>query len=157
LRVCLEKVQAVDGRVSLLFAGDFAPSGDFEAIVLRDRAKVFGDLLDDLASADLAFLNLETPLCDKGERIQKVGPHFRANPACLDAVAEGGFAIVGLANNHILDYGEEGLAQTLEACLQRGLQTCGAGENLGKARQPVVMEVGGGGLLLLRLRSMNSV
>lgn len=126
--------------INLLFTGDFAPCSRFEKYILQNRKNIFGDLLDDITDADISFVNLETPLCTNGNPILKSGPNICAHPDCIHAVAEAGFDIVGLANNHILDYGEKGLEETLAACHKAGLPTCGAGKNLQESQQPLVIE-----------------
>jgi hypothetical protein len=57
--------------IEILFTGDFAPCRSFERLVLQKGSKIFGDLCEDLSTADLAFLNLETPLCQTGAPIKK--------------------------------------------------------------------------------------
>lgn len=125
--------------ISLLFAGDFAPCRRYESLVLQKGAEIFGDLQKNIAEADLSFLNLETPLCIKGTPIKKTGPNFKAHPDCINAVKEVGFNVVGLANNHIMDFGKKGLEETIHSCISAGLNICGAGKNLTQAQQvPII-------------------
>jgi len=51
--------------------------------------------------------------------------------------------VLSLANNHIMDYGEEGLNETLDTLIQCNIKTVGAGRNLSEARKPVIFEVNG--------------
>jgi poly-gamma-glutamate capsule biosynthesis protein CapA/YwtB (metallophosphatase superfamily) len=125
--------------IELLFTDDFAPSRDFEPTVLQKGALIFGDLLEKISRADLSFLNLETPLCVSGEPSQKSGPNIRAHSECKRGVADAGFEFAGLANNHIMDFGAQGLYETLDACNQVGLKTCRAGKNLQKAQEPLLV------------------
>jgi len=124
----------------MFFAGDFAPCRGFESLVLGKGAEIFGDLQEKIAGADLSFLNLETPLCIKGKPIEKTGPNFKAHPDCIKAVKGAGFEVVGLANNHIMDFGSEGLEETLRSCKSAGLTMCGAGKNLIQAQQIPIIE-----------------
>lgn len=126
--------------ISFLFAGDFAPCRGFERIALGRGKEIFGDLQVDIAEADLSFLNLETPLCINGKPIKKSGPNIRAHPDCIHAILDAGFNAVGLANNHVLDFGVEGLKETMAACRGVGLPTCGAGKNLKEAQVPLILE-----------------
>jgi poly-gamma-glutamate capsule biosynthesis protein CapA/YwtB (metallophosphatase superfamily) len=119
---------------SLLFTGDFAPFGKYEQLVLKKGPEIFGDLQEDIARADLSFFNLETPLSANGRPIEKDGPNFRAHPDCIKAAAEAGFDIAGLANNHIMDFGETGLTDTIKTCKNIGLLICGAGQSLAEAQ-----------------------
>lgn len=128
-------------KIKVLFTGDFAPCRGFESIVLEKREKVLGEAQHLIASADLSFTNLECPLTTHNQAINKSGPALKANPACVAALKP--FSVVGLANNHILDYGKQGLADTLEACAKVGLPTIGAGLNLQQARKPFIQVVNG--------------
>lgn len=121
--------------INILFAGDFAPCRGFEEVVLNKGQYIFGDLREDVGRADLSFLNLETPLCVNGNPIEKCGSNIRANPDCIKAVADAGFDVVGLANNHIMDFGEIGLYETMKACEKADLVACGAGKSLEEAQR----------------------
>jgi poly-gamma-glutamate synthesis protein (capsule biosynthesis protein) len=126
--------------ISILFAGDFAPCGGYESLAIKKRGEIFHTLIQYSTSADISFVNLETPLSIKGKPIKKSGPHLRAHPDCIHALAEAGFNVVGLANNHSMDYGVEALEETLEVCNKAGLQSCGAGLNLKEAVKPLFIE-----------------
>jgi poly-gamma-glutamate synthesis protein (capsule biosynthesis protein) len=127
--------------INLLFSGDFAPCRNFESVVLEKKAQVLGDALPLIEAADLSFTNLECPLTTHNHTINKSGPALKANPACVEALKP--FSVVCLANNHILDYGRQGLADTLAACNEAGLPTIGAGMDLKQAQQPFIQEVKG--------------
>jgi poly-gamma-glutamate capsule biosynthesis protein CapA/YwtB (metallophosphatase superfamily) len=126
--------------ISIFFAGDFAPCREFECIVIDKGYDIFGDLHKSIAEADLSFLNLETPLCIKGKPIEKTGPNLNAHPGCIKAVKGAGFEVVGLANNHIMDFGNEGLEETIRSCKSAGLTICGAGKNLTEAQHIPIIE-----------------
>lgn len=129
--------------ITFIFGGDFAPCRRFEPLAIAEGPALFGDLQDTVSQADVAFLNLETPLCNPHSKISKSGPALRASPDCIEPVRSAGFNIVGLANNHIMDYGEEGLTSTLETCEAAGLSHVGAGKNLADAETPTVIDVRG--------------
>ena len=93
--------------------------------------------------AHIVFGNLEGPLTDRGVPEQDKQFVFRSPPAKVSsALKEAGFNVVSLANNHTLDYGAEGLTQTIEALDAVGIQHAGAGDDLMAARLPVMMEIG---------------
>ncbi|MDY0133178.1 MAG: CapA family protein [Desulforegulaceae bacterium] len=129
--------------MKIFFAGDYAPCRRYENIVLEKRKSIFGNLMDDILESDISFVNLETPLSITGKPIKKSGPNIKAHPDCIHALADAGFSVVGLANNHILDFGEKGLEETLNACRKVGVSTCGAGKSLHEAQQPLVIEKDG--------------
>lgn len=129
--------------VSFLFAGDFAPCRRFEPLALTESTEMWGEFLSYVQHADVSSVNLETPLCSSERKICKSGPNLRADPGCVQALATAGFKIAGLANNHIMDYGDAGLDQTIHACSSVGLRTCGAGRNLHEAQKPLIVECAG--------------
>jgi poly-gamma-glutamate capsule biosynthesis protein CapA/YwtB (metallophosphatase superfamily) len=126
--------------VRLCAVGDIGLSG---AVALQAQAEGFDGLWAEIApllqAADLAFANLESPLVALGRR-----PGLFAGPTSgAKALARAGFDLLNLANNHIYDYGPEGLASTLQACEQAGLKVVGAGERREGLADPLVIEAGG--------------
>lgn len=97
-----------------------------------------------LEKADIAFGNLEGPLTDRGEPAPDKKYLFRSPPAKVaDALKSAGFDVVSLANNHSLDYGSVGLADTITALDKVGVLHVGAGENLAVARQAAILQRNG--------------
>jgi poly-gamma-glutamate synthesis protein (capsule biosynthesis protein) len=95
-----------------------------------------------LRKADVAFGNLEGPLTTRGEA-QRKRYTFRSPPAeVAPALARAGFDVMSLANNHSMDYGIEGLRDTIMALKGVGIRHAGAGEDLAGAREPAVLERG---------------
>ena len=90
--------------------------------------------------ADISFFNLECPLCLSDYPIKKNGPNLRANPKCIHEVSGAGFDIVGLANNHIMDYGPRGLEETINSFRKEKLLTRGAAENLQKHKSHYLLQ-----------------
>lgn len=127
--------------INILFTGDFAPCRNFESIVLDKKEQVLGDALPFIEAADCSFTNLECVLTNHKKTINKSGPALKANPNCVEALKH--FSVVGLANNHILDYGKQGLQDTLLACENLGLPTVGSGMDLVQAQKPFIHEVKG--------------
>jgi len=101
-----------------------------------------------LRSADLAFANLEGPVTDRGGPLPKEFV-FRAPPEAALALKRAGLGIVSLANNHTLDYGPEGLADTVARLERQGVATVGAGPDRARARQPRVIRLHGLSLAFL--------
>ena len=125
----------------ILFTGDFSPCRNFESIVLVKKTDILGDARSLIKQADISFTNLECPLTDHNKAINKSGPALKADPLCIEALKD--FSVIGLANNHILDYGKKGLEDTMKACEYAGLSTVGAGINLQTAQVPFIREVQG--------------
>lgn len=98
-----------------------------------------------LSGADILFGNLETPLVADGldpER-PEIPKGFAGAPEHARRLSEHGFTIVSLANNHVMDYGAQGLRQTLAALEREGIRPVGAGMSLEDARRPVILQVRG--------------
>lgn len=129
---------------TVLIGADICPiGGNTEYFYRGDADALFHDLLPDFKAADLAIANLECPLNEKSTPICKTGPVFGAVPACINGIREAGVDVLGLANNHILDHGPQGLSDTLAVCAEAGVSTVGAGANLAAARQVLVRTAGG--------------
>ena len=115
----------------------FVGAGD----VIIDREKpetIFRHVSDVFKSADIAYLNMEQVLSEKGT------PHPRqavySSSKMVDAYIHNGIDVVSLATNHIMDWGAEGLFGTLETLKSAGIPYCGAGKNLDEARKPAILE-----------------
>ncbi len=123
--------------MNILVTGDFCPQLRLQALILDGRdADVYNDFAEVLAGNDLAITNLECPLVVDGEPIAKVGRHLKASPACVRALQYGGFNLLTLANNHIMDYGAPALSRTIELCRNHGIACVGAGPSLQEAERP---------------------
>ncbi|MFD1017653.1 CapA family protein [Thalassobacillus hwangdonensis] len=91
---------------------------------------------------DFTFINLETPLTIRGEKEEKIY-NFRSNPEAAKGLKHIGVDGAAMANNHILDYGTQGLLDTMFALDQEGISYIGAGENDTEAYQAFRTEING--------------
>ncbi|WP_246045601.1 CapA family protein [Halorussus ruber] len=112
----------------------------------RNRATdaVWGSLAERLRALDGLFINLECNLSTRGERWTRTERpfHFRADPDwAVPALESVGVEWAGLANNHMLDYGETALRDTIDHLDAAGIAHSGAGENVEAAREPAVVDV----------------
>jgi poly-gamma-glutamate capsule biosynthesis protein CapA/YwtB (metallophosphatase superfamily) len=105
--------------------------------------EIFGEFLPMIRDADLSITNLESPVIDGGTPILKTGPTLKSPVESLNVLKDAGFGLVTLANNHIMDYGREGLQSTLEECQKAGIESTGAGRTLEDARKPYLCKIGG--------------
>jgi poly-gamma-glutamate capsule biosynthesis protein CapA/YwtB (metallophosphatase superfamily) len=103
---------------------------------------VWGDALGELERAAPAarIVNLETAVTTSGEWRPK-GINYRMNPANVDCLAAARVDCCVLANNHVLDWGEAGLAETLSTLRKAGFATAGAGLNAEEAEKPAVLKL----------------
>ena len=112
------------------------------ARLLKDPATAFGPITSVLQSADFTALNLETAVTSRGMPQPKTY-HFRTTPAAFTALRDGGVDLVTMANNHVLDYGQAGLADTLAAARAARFPYVGIGANAAAAWAPYVATVNG--------------
>jgi poly-gamma-glutamate capsule biosynthesis protein CapA/YwtB (metallophosphatase superfamily) len=92
-----------------------------------------------LAGAEITVGNFESTLSAAGSPTQG-GDSFAASPRVTPALREAGFDVLSLANNHVGDYGDRALRQTLARFDSARIETVGAGRNLAAARRPVIIE-----------------
>ncbi|MCV7233318.1 CapA family protein [Mycobacterium branderi] len=112
-------------------------------------------VLDDFAP-DARILNLETAVTADGDFAPGKAVHYRMHPdnvGCLTVVRPD---ICVLANNHVLDFGPTGLADTLRALSAAGIQPVGAGRSADDAKQPAVLEVSDGARVVIAAAAMTS-
>jgi poly-gamma-glutamate synthesis protein (capsule biosynthesis protein) len=132
-----------DELIELVAVGDIMLSRTIEErMELYGSSYPFVSTADLIRGADIAIGNLESPFCTQGEPIAKRFI-FRAHPRHATGLAWAGFDILSLANNHLLDFGHESLAETIEALRDHGLAYVGAGFSRGQAHRPVIWEVRG--------------
>src|SRR5579871_3774444 len=132
---------AATGDITLAFAGDVHFAGRV-ARLLKDPATTFGPISSVLRSADFTAVNLETPVTSRGQPQPKTY-HFSTTPAAFTALRDAGVSLVTVANNHILDYGQTGLADTLAAARAAHFAYVGAGANAAAAWAPYVTTIKG--------------
>ena len=131
-------------NISISFGGDFCPSSRVQDYLKKgqvDEDDILGSVQTLFASSDINIINLECPLSDSGSPIVKEGPNFHASPSMIQLLTHIGVTGVTLANNHIRDYGDAGVIDTLELCAANGIKTVGAGMTLELARQPLYINV----------------
>lgn len=116
-----------------------------------DAEQLFGEFLQMFREADLSVTNLESPVIDDGSPIEKTGPALKSPVGSLGVLKKAGFGLVTLANNHILDYGAEGLQSTLNECRKNGMHTVGAGMSKKEASTPFVTEISGIKIAILNI------
>jgi hypothetical protein len=126
--------------VRLCAVGDIGLSGRAAATANRwGSDTLFAEISPVLQAADITFGNLESPLANE----IAPGKMFAASTEGAAALYKAGFNLIHLANNHVGDYGQLGLAATLDAVCKAGMMPLGAGESLAVAQQLVRTDVNG--------------
>lgn len=101
----------------------------------------FAAASDRLRSNGAIIANLEMPLSTRGYRVPKTS-NLRSHPDVIRGVTEMGVHAVSLANNHMMDYGPDALADTIEAVAAAGLAHSGAGPDIDSALRPAIISAG---------------
>lgn len=129
----------------IMIGADLVPTESNAELFKRGDARtlVGDELLEKLNSADYTIFNLEVPLTDEQHPIIKCGPNLIAPTATIAGLKEINPHFFGLANNHILDQGTEGLASTVKMLKDADIEYSGVGKNLDEASKPFIKEIGG--------------
>lgn len=133
-------------NITLAFIGDvMLGRGVNDEISLHEPEYFWGDTLPVLRSADAVIANLECAITEHETEWQETlkAFYFRADPKAIDVLKTANIQYASLANNHSLDFEEEGLLDTLKYLDDAGIKHAGAGKNLAEAREPAILEVSG--------------
>ncbi|HZV97485.1 MAG TPA: CapA family protein [Methylophilaceae bacterium] len=133
--------------LTLAFAGDvMLGRGVDEALQFMRPEQPWGDMLPHLAQSDLRIVNLECALTTHRQpwmhgRAKMF--HFRAAPSAVQVLQAARIDACALANNHILDFEEEGLLDTMRTLTVAGIRHAGASIDAEEASKPALLEVPG--------------
>lgn len=128
------------GTLTMAFAGD-VHFEDYLAPLARDPHGL-DELQSSLGAADLAMVNLETAITERGTKIGKEF-HFRAPASALETIKGAGIDAVSMANNHGVDYGPVGLTDTLAAKRTSPVPIVGIGKDEAEAFKPAILSAKG--------------
>jgi poly-gamma-glutamate capsule biosynthesis protein CapA/YwtB (metallophosphatase superfamily) len=95
----------------------------------------------EMKAADINIGNLEAPITRRGLEFTGKKFRFKTSPNAAAALKRAGFSILTLANNHIMDFGADGLDETLRRLDREDIYHTGAGVNLASARKPALVPV----------------
>jgi len=133
--------------LTIALAGDvMLGRGVNQALSYMKPEEPWGDTLGLLAAADIRIINLECALSSHRRpwsRSYKVF-HFRADPEAVRVLQAARIDLCSLANNHTLDFEEQGLLDTIHHLDAAGIRHAGAGRDLKEAAQPAIVEAGQG-------------
>ncbi|MEU9040423.1 MULTISPECIES: CapA family protein [unclassified Kitasatospora] len=132
-----------DGTITVAFAGDVHFEGRTEPrLAVQPPEPALGPISRNLADADLSVLNLETAITGRGAPEPKLYT-FRTSPKALSVLKDSGVDVVSMANNHAVDFGADGLADTLAAKDSSPIPVVGVGRDAKQAYAPYVTTVRG--------------
>ena len=124
-----------------VFLGDYCATGTSVPVLQPEIQKV-------LSTANVICINFEAPIIAPGQRPSpKAGPAIGQPVAAIEICKQWGVTHFALANNHIMDYGADGLRSTLDHMGEASY--FGAGLSFDRAFQPCITELGGKRIALL--------
>lgn len=130
-------------EVTLCFTGDILLDDEYAIMAtLRNRGGgiengISGELLEQMQDADILVVNNEFPYTNRGIPTEGKTYTFRADTDAVSYLKEMGADVAVIANNHVYDFGEQGLLDTLDTLDEAGICRIGAGRNLEEASAPI--------------------
>lgn len=133
--------------VEILATGDLGPCRS-------DPDSIFSQVAQRLHRADVVLGQLEPVLTTRGTRAPQARLAMRSAPSTARAIRAAGFDVVSFASNHCMDWGAEGLLDTVRALQASDLLVIGAGANIQAARRPVAIRHSHGHVAFLAYNSI---
>jgi len=130
-------LETSEGDIVLTAVGDMI----FNREITGHTEPAYQNLYRIIQGADISFGNLEMSLNEQPE-LQRNVYNFRKGRDFGWEILKLGINLVGVANNHALDYDTDGLLDNMKILRQSGIAFAGAGKNLGEAQAPVYRQVG---------------
>lgn len=134
------KQQNLPKEFSFIFTGDVVPGRMVNYMMTQrnDFVYPFASTSAFLKNADLTVINLETPLINNCPVTSK-GMIFCGNPKFIAGIKSAGVDVATLANNHISNYGQDGIKKTVKLLEENGIETVGTGNILYKKTKTMVV------------------
>ena len=129
--------------MKLAIGGDVSVMCDCEELFDKCQTReLFNDVLDAFATADRCIVNLETAVTNKDTPIKKIGPNLKAPLNTVRTLMDAGVTDCILSNNHIFDFGKEGIKDTIFQLNKYGMGYTGFGADYDSARENMVISDG---------------
>lgn len=137
--------ESENAPVTISFAGDVHFSEQYISGYEKSGISVFADdeMLGLMKNADLFMLNQEFVFSSRGEAMEDKKYTLRNDPKYVKILQELGTDVVGIANNHVLDFGQEAFLDTLNTLDKAEIAYAGGGQNIEEASAPVVRNING--------------
>jgi poly-gamma-glutamate capsule biosynthesis protein CapA/YwtB (metallophosphatase superfamily) len=131
-------------------------SGKIETPVSYDY--IWGDAINiwEQELPNFRLINLETSITNSEKAWPRKGIHYRMHPENVKVLTAANVDHIGLANNHIMDWGQQGLVETIETIEKSGIAWSGAGRNEQEAKAPSIIKHNKGRLIILSYGYPNS-
>lgn len=137
--------------MKVLIAGDFCPRGRVSPIFeTGDFSQVLSDVRKITSGIDYSVVNFECPIVSEDAKpLEKNGPNLKCTAKGVEAIKWAGFDCVTLGNNHILDYGDIGLYDTITELKKNGIDYVGGGMTIEEASATLYKKIGGHTLAII--------
>ncbi len=133
---------ADDGLITILAVGDIYLGGSVNPYLKQNGYSYpFEPTKNILKDSDITVANLEAPLTQRPDAFMQKEFILKMDPEVAGAIKAAGFGVVTLANNHIMDYGQDGLQDTIKLLDKADLKHVGAGKDLKDARTPAIVGI----------------
>jgi poly-gamma-glutamate synthesis protein (capsule biosynthesis protein) len=111
---------------------------------------IWGEALKELnrQKPQVKIINLETSITSSDNCWNQKDIHYRMHPKNVDLLVTAGIDVCLLGNNHVMDWGYDGLTETLDILSEKKIMTAGAGKNETSAAKPAIIETSNGRLLV---------
>lgn len=130
--------------MDMLFLGDICPDNNYRKFFDERSTGAFEEsAVDYFKKHQFVIANLECPATSSKRAITKTGPNIKALSGDIKTLKNAGISNLSLANNHILDFGNEGVIETLDICHREQIKTIGCGLNKQEASKPLIIEING--------------
>ncbi len=130
--------------MKIIIGADLVPtSSNCDLFKSGDIDQIFGKkIIEILKSADYSVFNLEVPLYNGDTPINKCGPVLSSETSTICGIKALNPYLLSIANNHILDHGEDGLISTINTLEENDINYIGAGKDLESAKKPFIIDNG---------------
>lgn len=131
--------------MSIIIGADCVPTGNNEDKFISGKIDeiLSSNVVEVLQNADFRLVNLEMPLTGSNNKISKCGPALKASPLTINGYLNMRINAVTLANNHIMDYGSDGVRETIDVLNANGIEYLGVGSCKKDARKPLYKVING--------------
>lgn len=130
--------------IQLLFAGDAMMDWSVKQAIRKNGPDYpFRYVRKEVSAADLAIVNLETAVTKHDVKDTNQIYNFKSDPISLKGIKNAGFDLVTIANNHVLDYKQQGFMDTLQHLENTGLRYVGGGRNAKEAYAALIFDIKG--------------
>jgi len=129
--------------ITIAAVGDIMLGGTAQEVLMKEGYSYPFNQVTSLLSADITIGNLEGPLtsiCNSNMDLDKTYVFRSPAEKVTPALKEAGFNLLNLANNHILDYGLQGMNDTMKSLKAHNIYSVGAGKNSSGARSGIIID-----------------